>query len=208
MLTVKQQAFVRAYLSRDSRYHGNATASYKKAYGDSGNERVAQASGSRLLRLPAIKRKIDTYLAKAAQANQVDANFVLEQSIRIYDRAMGDEAVEIDVIAKDGTVRAVEERSHNPAIAVKALELIGKHTSIQAFQDNVEHTHTHRLEQALAARQKQVESKAAAQPDVIEGRAQRIDHDTGAHAVEEEAEKGGSSPEVRPNAEIAQAKRA
>ena len=96
MLTTKQQAFVRAYLGRDNVYHGNATKSYKKAYGQCSNERIAQASGSRLTRLPEIATIIAKYREKVAQDTQVDASLVLAQSVRIDDRVRGEEANEDD----------------------------------------------------------------------------------------------------------------
>lgn len=167
MMNVKQQAFLKLYLGRAAHYHGNATKCYVKTY-DCTNERVAQTSGSRLLKQPDIAGAVKRYREKAADDLGIDARFVLEQSVRVYDRAMGDEPIEVDHINSKGAVITSEVREHHPAIAVKALELIGKHTSIQAFQDNVEVTHTHRLELALAKKQKQVEDKASANT-IIEG---------------------------------------
>jgi phage terminase small subunit len=163
----KQQAFLKLYLGRDASYHGNATRSYVKAYGCT-NERVAQTSGSRLLTKPEIAHAVAGYRKKAGDQIEVDAAFVLQQSVRIYDRAMGDEGVDVDHIDKHGELVTCSVREHMPAIAVKALELIGKHTTVQAFQENVEHTHTHRLEQALQARQKAVERKALSSPAIEE----------------------------------------
>ncbi len=202
----KHQAFIKLYLGRDMHYHGNATKCYKKVF-DSDNERVSQTSGSRLTRQPDIAAAIKRYREKAADDLGIDARFVLEQSVRIYDRAMGDEGVEVDLLTtlKDGSQVLVpfERREHHPAIAVKALELIGKHTSIQAFQDNVEVTHTHRLELALAAKQKQVEARAVG--TTIEGECIEICNDDAPApaparpAVEEEKKRvhaaGGQSEE-------------
>ena len=171
-LNGRQAHFVRIYLGRDTRYHGNATASYKRAY-DCTNERVAQVSGSRLTHKPHIAALIETARKKAEQALIADATFVLEQSIRLYDRAMGDAAVEVDHIDKHGNVSVIERREYNPAIAKGALELIGRHTTVQAFQDNIEHNHTHRLERALAKAHQSIEANAVprditAQGEVIE----------------------------------------
>ena len=157
-----QRRFLRLYLGRDERYMGHGTNCYKLVYGIE-SDRSAQSAASRLLAHPVISREVDKWHKAQSDATIADAGFVLEQSIRLYDRAMGDAPIEVDVIDEvDGvsTVRTVEKREYNPAIARQALELIGRHTSVQAFQDNVEHTHTHRLEQALANRTKQVERKA------------------------------------------------
>jgi len=187
-LTPKQEAFVRLYIGRNSKYFGNATASYKRSYGDCGSDRVAQTSGSRLTRVPEIAALITRYRERAAQAAQVDANFVLEQSVHLYDVAMGNTAVEIDQIGKAGATETVERRDINLAVASKALELIGKHTQVQAFQDNVEHTHTHRLELALQAKQRQVERKAMARP-AIEGEYTEVSNDPPASGPAEEEKK-------------------
>jgi hypothetical protein len=45
-------------------------------------------------------------------------------------------------------------------LAIRALELIGKNTSVQAFSKKVEINHTHYLEQKLNERSKAVEKAA------------------------------------------------
>ena len=80
---------------------------------------------------------------------------------------MGDEAydhVETRVDPDTGAelVTHREERSYDPATAHKALTSIGQHKDVQAFAVTVEHNHTHRLEQALARRGKQIEAAAEA----------------------------------------------
>jgi len=200
-ITAKNWAFLKLYLGRDVRYHGNATRCYMKVY-DMESERQAQVSGSRLCAVPVIKQAIQKYREEAAQQMGIDAGFVLEQSVLVYDRAMANLGVEVDIITKlkDGSqvLTTVEQREHMPAIAVKALELIGKHTAVQAFQDNVEHTHTHRLVQALQAKSKQVERKAAAQP-AIEGEYTEVSNEVVGEAGAGEEKKrvhqgGGQAP--------------
>lgn len=220
-MNAKQRDFLKLYVGRNSRYHGNATRCYMKAY-DCDNERVAQTSGSRLTKLPEIAAAIETARQKALDNLGADAAFVLEQSIRLYDRAMGDMTVEVDVIDKvkrpvhdeDGEVvdheivhvpRAIEVRRYDPAIAHKTIELIGRHTTIQAFQDNVEHTHTHRLERALAARHQKLEAQAG-QRDPIEGTARQVpddDDQAGAPAGAGASKEGASTrgPQIAARAE-------
>jgi len=74
---------------------------------------------------------------------------------------MGDEPIEVDVVTPSGEQRTIARRDYNPQVAKAALELIGRHTQVQAFKENVEHSHTHRLEQELARKGKQVEDAAA-----------------------------------------------
>ena len=169
VLNINQARWLRAYLGRDPRYTGNASASYRLAYPGS-SAKTSQVSSSKMMNHPLVKIEIAKYKQAQSEQNIADANYVLSQSVRLYDRAMGDIPIEIDVIdtirQDDGTLanvtRTVERRDYNPAIARQALELIGRHTSVQAFQDNVEHKHTHRLEQALARRGKAVEARAEA----------------------------------------------
>ena len=207
-LNAKQRDFVRLYLGRSSRYHGNATACYKKAY-ECTDDRVAQVCGSRLTKKPHIAKLIAQAKERALHNLGIDAQFVLAESLRLYDRAMGDEPVEVDVIdtvkQADGTVlnvpRTIEVRRYDPQVASKQIEQIGRHTSVQAFQDNVEHTHTHYLEQRLAARHKQIEQRAANRPP-IEGAATRIDDDdapgAGAQQLDQAHEAGaGGEAEKR-----------
>lgn len=150
-----------------------------------------------MLKNPLIAAELQAFHEHQRDSTLADADFVLEQSVRLYDRAMGDAPVEVDVIeVKDGvsTLKTLEKRDYNPGIARQALELIGRHTSVQAFQDNVEHTHTHRLEQALARRGKQVEARAANR--IIEGTGHEIlgHDDKGTRG--EGVERGSISREV------------
>jgi len=194
-LNPKQLAFLKLYLGRDQRYHGNATRSYMKAY-DMEDEKMAQVGGSRLCRTNAeIRQAVDDFRTKAAEEIGADAAFVLEQSIHLYDIAMGHKPVEVDVIDRvtrkdsDGNKelvhvpRTIEKRVIDLSIASKQLDQIGRHTSVQAFQDNVEHTHTHKLEQALAKRHKQIEANA--RPRDITSQVEVINDQGGVPAGEE-----------------------
>jgi hypothetical protein len=187
-MTPKNLQFLRLYLGRNSKYFGNATRCYAKVY-ECTNERVSQTSGSRLLRRPEIAKAVQQYRDRAAEATQVDANFVLEQSVHLYDVSMGNTAVEVDAgVDKLGHPITIERRDLNLTVASKALELIGRHTTVQAFQDNVEHNHTHRLEKALQAKAKQVEA-AAANRTTIEGNYTEVSNDLPAPATPEEEKK-------------------
>ncbi|MCP4470468.1 MAG: terminase small subunit [Gammaproteobacteria bacterium] len=195
VLNGKQRDFVKLYLGRNQRYHGNATQCYIKAYSCT-NERVAQASGSRLTKHPTIAVMIQKARQHAQEQIGVDAAFVLEQSVHLYDVAMGNVSVEVDVIDKQGAVSTVEQRDINLTVAAKGLELIGRHTSVQAFQDNVEHTHTHQLERALAKAHQSIEANA--QPRDITAECVVLNDDT-PHPPVEEGEKrvhqaGGHDP--------------
>jgi len=166
-LNAQQRKFVSHYMGRNDKLHGNATRSYKAAYGLT-DTRSAAVSASRLLQNPLIKALIRKATARLDEALVADAGFVLKQSKRLYHRAMGDEPVPgpvvIDRDPKTGEERvtATETIEYDPATARQALQLIGQHKDVQAFTVTVEHSHTHRLEQRLAARSKQIEGQAGA----------------------------------------------
>ena len=163
-LNVRQRQWLKLYTGRNSKLAGNATRCYKAVYGIT-NERSAQVLGNKLKNHPVIKSLLDDAEKKALAELQIDARYVLEQTVRLYDRAMGDEPVQLVDVRTDpktgvDTVTVTETRSYDPATAHKALTAIGQHRDVQAFTQTVEHTHTHRLEQRLAARSKAIEGRA------------------------------------------------
>lgn len=172
-LTHKQREFVKHYLGRDPELHGNATRSYKAAYGLQ-DTRSASVCGSKLMQRPLVKALIAKGTARLDERIVTNAAFVLDQSRRLYDRAMGDEAIpgetviSLDPETGEEVITTHERREYDPATARAALQLIGQHKAVQAFTVTVEHSHTHRLEQRLAARSKVIEGRAGSiAPDPI-----------------------------------------
>ena len=165
-LNAKQRKWLKLYLGKDENLHGNATRCYKAVYGLT-DDRSAQVSGSRLLHHPMIKQLIAEATARMDERIVLDAGFVLEQSKRLYDRAMGDEAIpgeaKITIDPETGRERVTvtERREYDPTTARHALQMIGQHKSVQAFTQTIEHSHTHKLEQRLQARSKVIEGKAS-----------------------------------------------
>ena len=165
-LNNRQLAFIKVYLGDNSKIAGNATKCYRSVYGDTASDRSAQVCASKLLRNPLVKAQIDRSQVKAVQAIDWNARTVLEEAVRLYDRCMGDTSYPVEYSHKDKDTGeyvtvTMQERSYNPQGARAALELIGRNTAIQAFQDNIEVSHTHHLEQALANRAKALEGTAA-----------------------------------------------
>ncbi len=160
----QQRRFFRLYFGEDTRLHGNATRCYKVAYGVT-DDRSAQVSGSRLLKRPQFAAWIEHKQAEALEEIAVNAAFVKTQAVRVLGRAMGDEPVSTTTITTDDQGRERiehhEHYSYDPSAALKALQLVGQHKEVQAFSQVVEHTHTHQLEQRLAARSKVIEGNAA-----------------------------------------------
>lgn len=206
-LNPRQHHWLRLYLGRDPELRGNATRCYAKAYGVE-NEGVAQSGGTRLRRHPILSKLIEKAERDAIATAGIDAQFVLDQSLRLYDIATGDlptdhEIVDVDEGGRERrTLRQV--RQFDPKSAHQALRMIGDNKHVQAFQQNVEVSHTHYLEERLAAKSK-----------VIEGRAQVIDEEPGQLGREHagqvqslpadrsqppagaEAKKGSIRPEVK-----------
>lgn len=162
-LNPRQRQFLKLYTSRDRNLGGNATRCYKAVYGIT-DDRSAQVAGSRLLKSPVIAELMRQAEERAIKQLNINAEYVLSQSVRLLDRAMGDESVDTIHTSIDDQgqerITVTERRDYDPSTAKAALQLIGQHKDIQAFSQTVEHTHTHRLEQRLAQRSKLIESKA------------------------------------------------
>ena len=163
-LTIKQQRFLEFYLGADSRLHGNATQCYFKIYECS--LKAAESGGARLLQNAKVKAAIAIHQVKVTEKINITAETVLRDAIRFRDIAFGDLPGIYEHMVKDPETgehnKIIDQlRQFNPQALGKALELIGRNRIVQAFQDNVEVGHTHRLEEMLNQRSKQVESAAA-----------------------------------------------
>ena len=164
-LSAKDRQFADHYFGGAADVRGNATACYHEIH-PRAKQRTCEVNGSRKLRQAEVVEYLESMRDKLTETTGINAEYVLRQSIRLYNRAMGDEPIEVDVVTPSGELRTIERREYNPQVAKAALELIGKHTQVQAFRDNVEHTHTHRLEHRLAAKSKAVE-KAALERNLV-----------------------------------------
>ena len=162
-LTIKQQRFLQCYLGADPRLHGNATQCYLTVY--ECTLKAAESGGARLLQNAKVKADIMEHQKGVQKKIDVTAATLLEDAIRFRDIAFGDEPgiyEKMVIDSETGEYRKVIDRlrQFNPTALGKALELIGRNKSVQAFRETVEVSHTHRLEQALARRGKEVEKAA------------------------------------------------
>jgi len=144
-LTVKQQRFLEFYLGMGPELVGNATKSYMAAYGCS--EKCAGASGPRLLENVRIKEAIAKHQERGQEKIDVTAETVLRDAIRFRDIAFGDLPGIYEHMVKDsetGEHKRITDQlcQFNPQALGKALELIGRNRVVQAFKENIEHTHT------------------------------------------------------------------
>lgn len=149
-LTPKQQRFVEEYL-----IDLNATqAAIRSGY----SEKTAAAIGAENLIKPNIAKAIEKAQNKRTEQTQIDAAYVLKRLVEI------DQMDVLDIMDDDGNVKPLRDwpkiwRQYISNIEtismddgegwlkkikwpdkVKNLELLGKHVSVGAFKDKVEHT--------------------------------------------------------------------
>lgn len=149
-LTPKQQRFVEEYL-----IDLNATqAAIRAGY----SEKTAQQMGSENLLKPVIAEAIQEAQNKRTEQTQIDSAYVLKRLVEI------DQMDVLDIMDDDGNVKPLREwpkiwRQYISNIEtisvddgegwlkkikwpdkVKNLELLGKHVSVGAFKDKIEHS--------------------------------------------------------------------
>lgn len=149
-LTPKQQRFVEEYL-----IDLNATqAAIRAGY----SEKTANEIGAENLAKPSIAKAIQDALKERSERVQIDADYVLKRLVEI------DQMDVLDIMDDDGNVKPLREwpkiwRQYISNIEtisiddgegwlkkikwpdkVKNLELLGKHVSVGAFKDKIEHT--------------------------------------------------------------------
>lgn len=91
-----------------------------------------ETSASEMLSYPNVIAFINSVKVVVAQEAQIDAAWVLASLKKVHDRCMQEEAV------TDREGGATGEYKFEHSGANRALELIGKHTQVQAFIEKVE----------------------------------------------------------------------
>ena len=124
-LTPKQQRFIEHYI-----VDLNATqAAIRAGY----SSKTAAEIGAENLRKPQIAAAIAAQQAKISEKTEIDATWVLLKAVELHAHCIA------EPIWRDGEIQLDAEG--NPRTRVntqgvsKALELIGKHIGVQAFQD-------------------------------------------------------------------------
>lgn len=152
-LTPKQQRFVEEYL-----IDLNATQAYIRAGYTVKNDETASVMASRLLGNDKVQTIIQEALRARQERTQIDADYVLKRLVEI------DQMDVLDIMDDDGNVKPLRDwpkiwRQYISNIEtismddgegwlkkikwpdkVKNLELLGKHVSVGAFKDKIEHT--------------------------------------------------------------------
>jgi phage terminase small subunit len=133
-ITAKRLLFCFEYLIDQDGAHAAIRAGY--------SARSAASIACELLQVPEIKAIIKAGLAAKIERTKIDADWVLQQSIKVYNRCMQIEPV----FDKKGNrvFTKLEDEDLVPAFtfehagANKALDNIGRNVEVQAFKDKVE----------------------------------------------------------------------
>ena len=173
-LSTKDRQFTDFYFGGNDEIRGSAKACYKYLHPRC-KDSTAETEGPALLRKPQVREYLDSKARKLREETDINAEWVLEQNLRLYRMAVGEiPVIEERIVEKQDEngkttyeTEYVELRKTDLGAAIRALEMIGKHMAVQAFSKKVEVSHTHRLVQALARRGKVVEDAAVGQKLVL-----------------------------------------
>lgn len=129
-LTPKQERFVSEYL-----IDLNATQAAIRAGYAAGS---ADVQGARLLGNASVRDAIDLAKMQRSEEVKIDAAYVLRQAVKLHERCMQ----EIIPFTDRKGDHIHDEQGHplyvfNTTGAAKALELVGKHVTVNAFQETV-----------------------------------------------------------------------
>ena len=120
-LTDKQEIFVAEYL-----IHLNATqAAIRAGY----SKKTAGSQAFDLLKKPEIQEALSNAKAERSERTKIDADYVLTQAQKLHERCMQAEPVYDD----DGNPTG--EYVFKETGAARALEIIGKHVNVKAFDN-------------------------------------------------------------------------
>lgn len=130
--TPQQQAFVREYMVDFNGTQAAMRAGYAK--------KSAGVSASKLLRQATIQAAIREQVKHRNERLEIDAAYVLRQAVKLHERCMQEIKPKLvwDREEKEWVHDTDEEGNgiylFNAAGAAKALELIGKHVDVKAFE--------------------------------------------------------------------------
>lgn len=94
---------------------------------------------NRLMQMPEIKAYIEALKEERSRETGIDANHVLLKAADLLEKCLGNRLIK-KVVVVNGKPQTIDVNEFNAAGAGKALELLGKHVTIGAFKDKVEHS--------------------------------------------------------------------
>jgi phage terminase small subunit len=141
-LTLKQREIADLYRGGGDALRGNAKLCYWAIH-PRAKESTAETEGPKIIRKPQIQAYLKVKSQEIAEKCDIDAAWILRQSIAVHERCMqtkpvldrkGD-PVMVTIESPDGEdVEMVPAFTFDAAGANKALELAGKNVNVQAFE--------------------------------------------------------------------------
>lgn len=131
-LTAKQELFCKEYI-----IDLNATQAYIRAGYKVKDEKSAGVLGHKMLKNVNIAQKVDELKAQREQKLNIDAEWVLKEAVEVYRIAKGDLPHKMQYNTNGKAVKADVHKT-NLKEANRALEIIGKHTSVKAFEKEID----------------------------------------------------------------------
>lgn len=157
-LSPKQTRFVEEYLVDLNAAQAAVRAGYSR--------KTARQIGSENLAKPDIQTAIADLQTKRSHRLQVDADWVLQQAIGLFQRCM--QEVRPAKHPKTGKPLTDDDGNSlftfNASAANRALELIGKHVGVGAFKDRLEVEHHMILVQKIQAGRERLAKPKTVQP--------------------------------------------
>lgn len=141
-LTPQQQAFVREYVKDFNGSRAARDAGYsKKSAGNTANG---------LLKNPKVQAAIKEVISARNERIEIDAAYVLKQAVKLHERCMQEIKPKL-VWDRDekAWIHETDDEGHalyvfNATGAAKALELVGKHVDVKAFEPDAQvHVNNH-----------------------------------------------------------------
>jgi phage terminase small subunit len=136
-LTAKQEMFCKEYLIDLNGAQAAIRAGYSK---DS-----ARIEASRLLTNDNIQQYLQELKAKREEKLEINALWVLNQAVKVHNRCMEEKELMTEFNGKERVPLKNESGEYlykfDSTGALKALDLIGKHINIKAFDKSLEHNH-------------------------------------------------------------------
>lgn len=132
-LTQKEEMFCREYL-----IDFNGTQAYIRAGFKVKNDNVAKTQASKLLTKATIEKRLEQLKAERNERVEINADWVLKEAVSVYRMAKGELPCVMGYTDKEGKTQKVDIHKTNLKEANRALEIIGKHVSVKAFDKELD----------------------------------------------------------------------
>lgn len=117
----------------------NGTQAYKRAGYKVKNDAVARVQASKLLTKPNIQHRIEQLKAERSERVKINADWVLNEAVNVFKMATGTIPIKSSKPNKQtGKEEIYEMNRTNLREANRALEIIGKHVDVKAFDKELD----------------------------------------------------------------------